>query len=105
MFNKKKSNVIYQKGKGFKKVDSRSSIVGEPNTNVDFYDIQTGNLVMRRKINDKGVAQKDLDKGHKTHNYQDHAHDYYDKKRGNERPLSKKEKRELKKASKKRRFP
>ena len=59
---------------------------------------------MRRKINYNGFALKDLDKGHKTHNHQDHAHDYSNKQRGKERPLTKKEKHELSKASKKRRF-
>ena len=101
---KRIKNITLQKGKGFRKISTLSSIVGAPNSNIDFYDLDSGKLIMRRKINNFGLAQKDLDKWHITLNSQDHAHDYVNKKRDKERPLSKKEKRELIKASRKRRI-
>lgn len=101
---KKENNKTLQVGKGYRRVGTRSPIEGEPNTNLDFYDNKTGEFVSRRKFNSRGKAEKDLDKGHKSHNKEDHAHDFGNNKRGGERPLLKKEKREIKKASKKRRF-
>lgn len=103
----KRKNVAtktFQQGKGFKNDDARSPIVGEPNTNLDFYDKQTGKFVSRRKFDKNGNAEKDLDKQHSTHGNKDHGHDYSGKNRGCERPLNPKEKREINKASKKRRF-
>ena len=105
MGRNKKRNITYQYGKGIRRLDTRSDIKGVPNTNVDFYDKDTGKFVMRRKIGSNGFAQKDLDKAHNTHNKNDHVHDFDGLTRGNERPLTKKERREINKASNKRRVP
>lgn len=101
---KKIATKIFQQGKGKKTDEARSSLVGPANTNLDFYDKATGKFVSRRKFGIDGNADKDLDKRHYSHGNKDHAHDYDGKKRGKERPLTTKEKREVDKASKKRRF-
>ncbi len=101
----KKRNITYQYGKGVRKVDTRSAIKGVPNTNIDFYDADTGKFVMRRKIGSDGFAKKDLDKAHSTHNKNDHVHDFIDLRRIDERPTTSREQREINKASKKRRVP
>ena len=94
----------FQIGKGRRTDELRSPLNGPPNTNLDFYDKKTGEFVGRRKFGYDGTANKDLDKQHHSHGNKDHAHDYDGKKRGKERSLTTKEKREVKKASKKRRF-
>ena len=101
---KKVETKIFQQGKGRKTDELRSPLVGPPNTNLDFYDKKTGKFIGRRKFGYDGKANKDLDKKHDSHGKTDHAHDYKGKSRGDERPLTSKEKREVYKASKKRRF-
>ena len=95
---------IFQIGKGRRTDELHSPLNGPPNTNLDFYDKKTGEFVGRRKFGYDGTANKDLDKQHHSHGNKDHAHDFDGKKRGKERSLTTKEKREVKKASKKRRF-
>ena len=101
---KKIETKIFQQGKGRKTDELRSPLNGPANTNLDFYDKKTGKFVGRRKFGRDGTANKDLDKKHDSHGNKDHAHDYVEKKRGKERPLTAKEKREVDKATKKRRF-
>lgn len=100
----KKPSKIFRIGKGYKTDSARSSLVGAPNSNLDFYDKTSGKLVQRRKFDSNGKAIKDLDKKHHSHSNSDHAHDFKGKVRGKERDLSKKERIELTKASKKRRL-
>ena len=104
MSKKKVPTKIFFVGKGQKSDERYSPLVGVPNTNLDFYNKKTGKFTSRRKFGKDGRAKKDLDKIHTSHGSNDHAHDFDGLKRGFERPLSKKEKREIKKASKKRRF-
>lgn len=101
---KKVKTKIFQQGKGRRSDELHSPLEGPPNTNLDFYDKKTGKFISRRKFGQDGTANKDLDKRHSSHGKMDHAHDFKGKKRGNERPLTSKEKREVNKASKKRRF-
>lgn len=101
---KKVATKIFQQGKGRRTDELCSPIVGPPNTNLDFYDKKTGKFISRRKFGRDGTANKDLDKRHISHGKTDHAHDYKGKQRGVERPLNAKERREVNKASKKRRF-
>lgn len=95
---------IFQQGKGRKSDELHSPIIGPANTNLDFYDKKTGKFISRRKFGQDGTARKDYDKKHSSHGNNDHAHDYAGKQRGKERPLTVKEKREVDKASRKRRF-
>ena len=76
----------------------------EPNTNIDTYNVITGEFRSRRKFGKDGYATKDMDVSDENHNY-DHIHDYNEGKRSKVRRLpSNKERKELKKAKKKRRF-
>ena len=88
---------IFQIGKGRRTDELHSPLNGPPNTNLDFYDKKTGEFVGRRKFGYDGTANKDLDKQHHSHGNKDHAHDFDGKKRGKERSLTTKEKREVKK--------
>ena len=93
----------YISGKDFKG-DLKKPLIGVPNTNIDTRNKRTGELVSRRKIDSMGQAEKDLDKAHPSHKKKgDHAHDIEKGKRGPSRDLTKKEKIELDKASRKRR--
>lgn len=100
---KKVERKVFHQGKNFKSDNPRTPIKGTPNTNLDFYEKESGRFVRRRKFDDKGNAKKDLDKAHSPHNDTDYGHDYFNAQRNVSRPLTKKEKREIKKASKKRR--
>lgn len=104
MSNKKKERYWYF-GKNLPKTDlSRSPIKGEPNSNIDFYETKNGKFHRRRKIGYDGRAYVDLDVADITHK-EDHANDYLsDGRRCVPRILTKKEKKELNKAKKKRRF-
>ena len=101
---KKVATKLFQVGKNRRTDEAHSPLVGEPNTNLDFYEKKTGIFRGRRKFGLDGKASKDLDKRHSSHGNYDHAHDYDGFIRGKERALTIKEKREMKKASKKRRF-
>ena len=90
--------------KGVKSNSQRTPIKGYPNTNLDSYNIKTGRFKSRRKFGPDGYAKIDLDVGHFDHNYDDHVHDFDEHIRKNARPLNKKEKRELNKAKRKRKF-
>ena len=104
MGKKKVETKVFQVGKGRRRDSYRSPIFGPPNTNLDFYNKKTGSFVGRRKYCESGWAVKDLDKKHTTHGGYDHVHVYDGKVRGSENPLNFQERREIKKASKKRRF-
>lgn len=101
---KHKRNPVFNSGKNIPKNDKRiTPIRGEPNSNLDFYEKRRGVFVSRRKFGKNGKAYVDLDTPH-LHNKTDHAHDYDGMNRRSARPLTAKERREMKKAKKKRRF-
>ncbi len=101
---KKKGTQTFQVGKGIKTDSSRSPLKGVPNTNLDTYSKDNGEFRSRKKYGEDGFAVKDLDVGHFDHNFIDHAHDYIGSRRSKERELSDKERREMSKAKRKRRF-
>ena len=105
MGKKFKISRIFYFGKGISKSDSqRTPIKGAPNTNIDFYEKKTGRFHRRRKIDSKGQAYKDLDMPDINESAR-HVHDYSENgKRSKLRNPTKKESREIEKASKKRRF-
>ena len=93
-------------GKGISKNDiSSKPLCAEPNSYIDSYVKKNGKFASRRKFNNKGKAYIDLDTGH-NHRPFDHVHDLisvHDFHKDYRLP-TKREKRELKKAKKKRRF-
>ena len=101
----RKYKSFYQ-GKGVSKTDtSTRPLKAEPRSFIDTYDKATGMFKSRRKYDSTGNAYRDLDAGHE-HKPFDHVHDYTSKKdihKENRLP-NKSEKREFKKAKKKRRF-
>jgi len=97
-----KENRVYHSGKGIKNDDRRTPFVGEPNTNLDTREKRSGKLTQRRKFGPDGKAKVDYDVAHKSHRDYDHGHDIVGKERKEARPLTKKEKREIEKAKKKR---
>lgn len=103
--SKKKKYPLFHVGKNIPKNDKRNTpFVGEPNTNLDTYDKRTGKLHQRRKFGRDGNAYVDLDVADDHKSY-DHAHDIHNRIcRQKDRQLNKKEKRELNKAKRKRRF-
>ena len=101
---KKKQTRFFHIGKGIQTDERLTPRKGEPNTNLDTYNKLDGKIQNRKKYGKDGFATKDLSVGHYDHNKDDHAHDYKDKKRSNRRDLTVKEKRELEKAKRKRRF-
>ena len=104
MSKKKKETKLFHLGKGIKTDKRLTPRKGEPNTNLDTYGKDDGKIRNRKKYGKDGFAVKDLSVGHKDHNKEDHAHDYNNEKRSEKRALTAKEKRELEKAKKKRRF-
>lgn len=76
---------------------------GEPNSNLDTYSKKTGRFHSRRKYGASGNAVVDLDVATNVHK-DDHAHDIKGNDRSTDRPLTKKERREVNKAKRKRRF-
>ena len=103
MSKRKTETKLFHVGAGFKNDEQRTPLKGKPNTNLDTYKKETGEFTTRRKYNAEGKAQKDLDAGHHDHNKNDHAHDFDGNKRSLPREhLTKKEKRELNKAKRKR---
>lgn len=101
---KKKTTKVFYIGKNIRSDSRLTPIKGEPNTNLDIYGKSDGKLRTRKKYGKDGFAIRDLDVGHYNHNKGDHAHDYHGVFRSEKRSLSKKEKSELKKAKRKRRF-
>lgn len=76
----------------------------EPNTNIDTYNALNGKFCSRRKFGNDGFPIKDMDVSDDKH-ATDHIHDYYGEKRSKfSRLPSKKERKELNKAKRKRRF-
>lgn len=99
----KTTSKTYCHGKNFSKRDARNTpVTGEPNTNLDTRNKETGDLVRRRKFDEKGNAKVDMDEKH-SHNQERHSHDFIDKKRQDAREMTKKEKREFEKANNKKR--
>lgn len=101
----RKYKSFYQ-GKGISKNDkSAKPLRAESNTFVDTYDKKTGIFKSRRKYNGQGNAYRDLDVGHE-HRPFDHVHDFSTREdiHKNFRLPDKREKTELKKAKRKRRF-
>lgn len=74
-----------------------------PSTYIDTYDASTGRFRSRRKFGADGWAYKDMDTADKKHP-RDHVHDIERGDRFDSRSPSKVEKKEFKKAKKKRRF-
>ncbi len=79
------------------------SMHGAPNSNLDTYNKKTGRFHSRRKYGASGHAVVDLDVATKVHP-NDHAHDIKGNNRADGRPLTRKERREVNKAKRKRRF-
>jgi hypothetical protein len=94
--------------KGGKNDSGLTPLFGVPNTNLDTYDKRSGRFKSRRKYGNDGNARVDLDKAHSNKYPFDHAHDINtnnDLPRSEyHRPLTRQERREINKASKKRRF-
>ena len=99
--NRKK---FFHIGKNIPKNDkNRTPFNGEPNSYLDTYVKKDGRFFRRRKFGRNGRAYVDLDTPH-DHNNKDHAHNIKGNERLADRPLTRKEKREMRKAKKKRRF-
>ena len=79
------------------------SMQGEPNSFLDTYRKKNGRFHSRRKYGTDGNAVVDLDVATAVHS-EDHAHDINGNNRSKDRPLTKKERREINKAKRKRRF-
>ena len=104
MARKHKPNKYFHVGKNTSKNDSNlTPFKGEPNSNLDTYIKKTGRFYRRRKYGRNGRAYVDLDTPH-DHNTKDHAHNIEGNQRLPDRPLTKRERREMQKAKKKRRF-
>lgn len=105
MSRKGRENKYFHIGKNRPKNDNKlTPLKGEPNTNLDTYHKESGKLHSRRKFGQDGSAVKDMDVADK-HRPADHAHDFDGAVRSKSaRPLTKKERKEMEKAKKKRRF-
>ena len=104
-YNKEKGYKTYHHGKDYPKTEKNGSpLKGAPNTFHDRREKTTGKLIQRRKFDSEGKASVDIDMGHPGHNKNIHKH-LYNKSlvRSEDKPLSKKEKNEIKKANRKRR--
>ncbi len=106
---KKKTKDIYYHGKGTgwqKKSRDNNPVKGYPNSNIDFYDKNTGKLHRRRKIGQSGSAAIDYDVADAYHD-KDHSHKWFGfgkdlKREYKGQPLNKKQQKEFNKAKKKR---
>ena len=77
---------------------------GIPKTFIDTYNSTTGKFRSRRMFGSTGIAIKDMDVSDEKHPY-DHIHDFENGKRSKiRRKPTKKERKEFKKAKRKRRF-
>lgn len=74
-----------------------------PKSYLDTYNTETGKFRSRRKFGPDGWAYKDMDTADEKHP-KDHVHDIHQGKRFEARSPNKSEKKEFKKAKKKRRF-
>ena len=109
MGKKSHDDNVYYKSKGNKlrkKTYNDNPIKGYPNTYIDFYDIFTGKMIRRRVLGNYGVAIKDYDEPHITHNKKIHIHNWLIKNGGFEKQtdicnLTKKDKNMFKKMRKK----
>ncbi len=101
---KRKVNKFFHIGKDIKTDERLTSRKGFPNTNLDTYNKETGKFHNRKKYGSDGFALKDLSVGHNDHNIEDHAHYYNGNFRSDKRDLTKKERKELNKAKKKRKY-
>ena len=107
MSRKQKRN-FFRVFKGGKNDDGLTPLHGAPNTNLDTYDKRNGRFKSRRKYGNDGNAYVDLDTAHgcKSNVGYDHAHDIdvnKEPKRSKEhRNLTRKERREINKAKRKR---
>lgn len=103
--SRKRKNNQFSIGKNVPKNDSgRKPMYGAPNSNLDTYNKKDGTFRSRRKYGQSGYAIKDMDAADKHKPY-DHVHDIdTDNRPHADRAPDKKEKRELKKAKRKRRF-
>lgn len=100
----KRSYKQFHQGKAFPKTsENKKPMKCFPLTYIDTYNIKTGNFRSRRKYGKDGWAYKDMDVTDRHRPY-DHVHDIYKGSRSNARDPNKIEKKELKKAKKKRRF-
>ena len=102
--SRKKGHDTFSQGKN-KRGDIHVGFVGEPKTNFDTYHKTKGHFIRRRKFGDDGYAIKDYDMADDHKSY-DHVHDISRDKGRNplDRYPNKKEKSEIRKAKKKRRF-
>lgn len=101
---KKKENKLFHVGKGFKNDNFVTPFKGSPLTYMDSYKKDNGAFHSRRKFDKYGNACVDIDAASDKHSF-DHKHYIVDNKRDlNGRELSKKERKEIYKAKKKRRF-
>ena len=92
-------------GKGIPKNNTSSKpLKGVPNTNLDTYNSTTGAFRSRRKFGVTGFAVKDMDVSDEKHPI-DHVHDFKNGKRIKiPRKPTKKERKEFRKAKRKRRI-
>ena len=104
--SRKVKNKYFHLGKNIKTDKRLKPMQGVPNTNYDTYNKKTGEFHSRRKFGKDGYAFLDLDVGYiGSHKERDHVHDISRDYRPHEdRDPTKKEKREIKKAKKKRKF-
>ena len=101
--SKQRRHKSFYQGKGIRG-DDHTSFEGEPNTNLDVYRKDDGRFIQRRKFGEDGFAVKDYDIQDEHKSY-DHVHDINrDGRESNDRLPNKKEKREIDKAKRKRRF-
>ena len=104
MGRKHKPNKFFHIGKNVPANDKyQTPFKGEPNSNLDTYEKKTGRFRARRKFGSNGRAYVDLDTPHDHYN-DDHAHNIEGDERLPGRPLKPRERREMRKAKKKRRF-
>lgn len=104
MGNKKVETRSFHLSKGNKTDKRLKPLKGAPNTNLDTYGKEDGRLRNRRKYGKDGFAVKDYDIADKHKPY-DHVHGFSGNERiKKDRKPDKKERREIEKAKRKRRF-
>ncbi|MDE6441609.1 MAG: hypothetical protein K2L12_02525 [Clostridia bacterium] len=106
MSRKQKRN-FFHLFKGGKDDKGTTPLHGAPNTNLDTYDKRNGRFKSRRKFGKDGNAFVDLDTKHTCGVDYDHAHDINVKNKkqprsSEHRKLTRKERREVNKAKRKR---
>ncbi len=105
--SRKKEYPFFHIGKNIPKYGTQDKpMKGEPNSNLDTYRKKNGKFHSRRKFDSTGNAYVDYDVATQVHKF-DHAHDIDADRKIRSTPrenLTRKERRELKKAKRKRRF-